>query len=118
MNIPLASTASETRVKDLRQTSNVKPGLETRVYELKEECAAGGNASATPSDIHDSNADNPFAAHYLTGGTPSVTGEVLTPEALRRKLAPLESLAKAVGIVCIIYAIFDGSLAVYDWEGG
>jgi hypothetical protein len=41
-----------------------------------------------------------------------VTGEA-DPEALRRKLAPLESLAKAVGIVCIIYAIFDGSLAVY-----
>jgi hypothetical protein len=31
VNIPLASTATETRVKDLRQTSNEKPGLEIRL---------------------------------------------------------------------------------------
>ena len=31
VNIPLASTASETRVKDLRQTSNVRPGLAIRL---------------------------------------------------------------------------------------
>jgi hypothetical protein len=29
VNIPLASTESDTMVKDLRQTSNVKPGLES-----------------------------------------------------------------------------------------
>jgi hypothetical protein len=28
VNIPLASKASETSVKDLRQISNIKPGLE------------------------------------------------------------------------------------------
>jgi hypothetical protein len=34
-------------------------------------------------------------------------------EALRRKLAHLESFAKAVGIVCIIFAIYDVFVVVY-----
>jgi hypothetical protein len=32
VNIPLASTASQTRINDLRQNPNVKPGLEVTVY--------------------------------------------------------------------------------------
>ena len=56
-------------------------------------------------------ADNPYAPPRADTVTPLNTGESET-EGLRRKLAPLESFAKAVGIECFIYAIFEGYMAV------
>ncbi len=61
------------------------------------------------------NADNPYAAPRADVGTPLITSKSET-EALRRKLAHLESFAKAVGIVCIVFAIYDVVMVVY-WAG-
>jgi hypothetical protein len=61
--------------------------------------------------ISPQDSDNPYAPPRADVGTPSVTDES-EPEAVRRKSAALESFAKAVGMVCYIYAIFDGSLTV------
>ena len=57
-------------------------------------------------------ADNPYASPRADVATPSITDESET-EGLRRKLAPLESFAKAVGIVCIIFASYDVVTVVY-----
>jgi hypothetical protein len=60
-------------------------------------------------------AENPYASPSDDVGIPLVTGES-EMEAVRRQFAHLESFAQAVGIVCIICAIYDGIVAVY-WAG-
>ena len=84
--------------------------LEIRVSELKE-YAAGGKALPFRATSHE-DSDNPYAPPRSDVGTPSVAGEA-DAEALRRTLAPLESFAKAVGIVCIIFAILDIFVVIY-----
>ena len=60
----------------------------------------------TPDD-----ADNPYAPPQVYFTTLSVTGGANGRPC--RKLSPLESFARAVGILCLTYAILDGSLALY-----
>ena len=88
--------------KDLRQIGSVKPGLE--ISEFTNEHAAGG-MSLTWRATFAEDADNPYAPPRADVATPSFTGES-EAEALAPKLSPFESFAKAVGIVCIILAVF------------
>jgi hypothetical protein len=66
------------------------------------------NSRAIPLE----DADNPYALPRADVGAPSMTSESET-ETLRLKLAHLESFAKAVGVVCIIVAIYDVVVVVY-----
>ena len=76
VNIPLASTASEKRVKDLRQTSNVRPGLEFRVSRLAHR--GPGHATADPTsdervaDDHPCHRRHPGGHHRAVMGDPTM----------------------------------------------
>ncbi len=80
----------------------VKGDPEIKVYELKERAA--GAVSLPLRAISHEDSDNPYAPPRFDVGTLSVAGEA---DALRRTLAPVEAFAKAVCIVCTIFAILD-----------